>query len=108
MTRPRDFNLPYDNFDNGITRWYHRLAARIIASIIINRGTTYQMHGPVNWIEEGDTSHINPKVNADINVSKYQLAHWILYQVGYSVCVTELMEIHIPGSTLETKSGEKE
>ena len=74
--------------------WTYRFAARIIAAHILNGSDSYQMSGSVNWLLDWKTNEA-PLYDgdADIQASKYQLAHWILYSAGYSVCVANLMDL---------------
>ena len=73
--------------------WYHRLAARIVATHILKGSDSYQMSGSVNWLLDWQTGEA-PLYDggADIQAPKYQLAHWVLQGAGYSVCVADLMD----------------
>jgi len=74
-------------------RWYHRLAARIVAKRILNgKAQSHQCSGRVNWLldfESGKAPLFGG--DADIQVPSAQLAHWVLRNVGYKVCPADLM-----------------
>jgi len=65
--------------------WIQRLAARIVANMIINtESDTYQFGG---W-----RSSKQPTPYTFIQADKYQLAHWVLRESGYHCCVADIMK----------------
>lgn len=66
--------------------WFHRFCARVVARMIVlsgPSGATYQFGG---WDGALKKNYLM------VDASKFQLAHWILRQVGYECCVADIME----------------
>jgi hypothetical protein len=71
---------------------FFRLCSRTVAAFIINSATfSYQM-----WDEREDRL---------FQGSKYDLAHWILYNAGYECCIHDLQQLTGRELKLKDKSG---
>lgn len=66
------------------TIWGRFIARRTAAAILNDECCSYQFGGI-----QGPLSPEYLLIDAD----KHQLAHWVLYQAGYSCCCADLMEM---------------
>jgi len=79
--RLRDLRFPVDKHWLEDTNYISRLASRIVAKRYLNgKADSYQ------------GSYIS-SLPINIQISKFQMAHWTLRNAGYSVCVADLEKV---------------
>jgi hypothetical protein len=75
---------PFVHSEGFKTNFIRRFIARLMCQIIYKDPSTHYQFG-------GWSGSLKKEYNTCL-ANKFQLMHWILYSVGYSCCVADIME----------------